>query len=98
MSEIAGLDVVDLYFPDGRPRVRLRLRREIAKGGRAGDVFLPDALGLRLERFWGYKLRAGEFVVSLPEPPSPAFGRTFLPYEDDWTGTHEAVDPGTRPR
>lgn len=60
LAEMAGLDVGDVYVPDGRPRTRIRLRREIAKGGRAGDVFLPDALGPKLERFWGYKARARE--------------------------------------
>ena len=44
LGEIVGLNVGDVFFPDGKPRTRVRLRREIAKGGRAGDVFLPDAL------------------------------------------------------
>jgi integrase len=43
LAEIGGLDVADVFFPDGTPRVRVRLRPEIAKNGRAGDVFLPDA-------------------------------------------------------
>jgi integrase/recombinase XerC len=63
LSEIIGLDVGDVFFPTGRPRTRVRLRREIAKGGRVGDVFLPDALLRKLERFWGYKLVSGESVV-----------------------------------
>ena len=53
--------------PTARPRGRVRLRREIAKGGRVGDVFLPDALLAKLERFWGYKLRSGESVT--PDAP-----------------------------
>ena len=60
LTEIVGLNVGDVYFPDGNPRGRIRLRREIAKGGRVADVFLPDALGLKLEGFWRYKRRAGE--------------------------------------
>ncbi len=32
--------------------------REIAKGGRTGDVFLPDALIPKLKQFWGYKRRS----------------------------------------
>ena len=60
LAELVGLNVGDLYFPDGRARTRIRLRREIAKGGRAGDVFLPDALGPKLVRFWAYKRLAGE--------------------------------------
>jgi integrase len=69
LAEIAGLNVGDLFFPDGTPRGRIRLRREIAKGGRAADVFLPDALGPKLERFWRYKRQAGERL----DPDAPLF-------------------------
>jgi len=55
LGEIVGLNVGDIYFPDGTPRVRVRLRPEIAKGGRAGDVFLPDALVGKLRQFWAWK-------------------------------------------
>ena len=34
LAEVVGLDVGDLFAPDGTPRVRLRVRGEIAKGGR----------------------------------------------------------------
>src|SRR5437867_7677753 len=44
LAEIVGLNVGDLYTPDGTPRSRVRIRPEIAKGGRGGDVFVPDAL------------------------------------------------------
>ena len=33
---------------------------EIAKGGRTGDVFLPDALVGKLRRFWDHKARRRE--------------------------------------
>src|SRR6266849_4924762 len=55
LAEIVGLDVGDVYGPDGKPRGRVRMRPEIAKGGRAGDVFLPDALLAKFRRFWRYK-------------------------------------------
>jgi integrase len=42
LGEIVGLNVADVFFENGTPRTRVRLRAEIAKGGRAGDVFLPD--------------------------------------------------------
>jgi len=64
-----GLNVGDVYFPDGRPRTRIRLRADIAKGGRVGDVFLPEALVRKLEAFWAYKLSRGERL----DPPSPLF-------------------------
>ena len=51
LGEIVGLDVGDVFAPNGTPRVRVRIRAEIAKGGRAGDVFLPDRLVVKLRRF-----------------------------------------------
>src|SRR6059036_2757616 len=60
LAEIVGLNVGDLFFPDGTPRTRVRIRPEIAKGGRAGDVFLPDALVEKLRTFWAHKVRRRE--------------------------------------
>ena len=59
LAEIVGLNVGDVYAPDGTPRSRVKIRPEIAKGGRAGDVFLPDALVPKLRRFWAYKRARG---------------------------------------
>ena len=50
LAEIVGLNVGDVFSPDGTPRSRVRIRPEIAKGGRSGDVFLPDALLPNLRR------------------------------------------------
>ena len=69
LSEIVGLDVGDIYFPTGEPRIRVRVRREIAKRGRVADVFLPDALLPKLRRFWDHKLGCGERI----QPGSPLF-------------------------
>lgn len=55
LAEIVGLNVGDVFTPAGTPKVRLRVRAEIAKGGRAADVFLPDRLGAKLKRFWKHK-------------------------------------------
>jgi integrase/recombinase XerC len=55
LAEIVGMNVGDVYTPDGKPRNRVRLRAEIAKGGRVGDVFLPAALAAKLRRFWRHK-------------------------------------------
>lgn len=60
LGELVGLDVGDVYFPDGAPRLRVRVRPEIAKRGRTGDVFLPDALVSKLRRFWRWKRHRGE--------------------------------------
>jgi integrase len=64
LAEIVGLDVGDVYLPNGEPRVRVRIRREIAKGGRAADVFLPDRLVAKLRRFRIWKARRGESLDS----------------------------------
>ena len=60
LAEIVGLNVGDVYSPEGRPRSRLRIRPEIAKGGRKGDVFLPDALMRKFRKFWAHKARRRE--------------------------------------
>jgi integrase len=60
LAEIVGLNVGDVFAPDGTPRSRVRIRPEIAKGGRSGDIFLPDALVPKLRKFWAYKRVRGE--------------------------------------
>ena len=60
LAELVGLNLGDLYFPDGKPRMRIRLRPEIAKGGRSSDVFLPDSLVVKLRRFWRHKAKRRE--------------------------------------
>lgn len=68
LAEIVGLDVGDV-FQGGAPRSRICVRAEIAKRGRAGDVFLPDALLPKLRQFWRHKMHKGESL----EPESPLF-------------------------
>jgi len=60
VSELIGLNVGDVFFADGTPKTRVRVRAEIAKGRRAGDVFLPDRLVPKLKRFWRFKAKRGE--------------------------------------
>ena len=69
LGEIVGLNVGDVFAPDGTARVRVRIRKEIAKGGRAGDVFLPDRLVAKMAKFWRWKKRRGEGL----DPDSPLF-------------------------
>ncbi len=38
LGEIVGLNVGDVFAPNGTPKIRVRVRREIAKRGRAGEV------------------------------------------------------------
>jgi site-specific recombinase XerC len=69
LAELVGLNVGDVYGPDGKPKSRLRLRPEIAKGGRSGDVFLPDALLIKLRKFWRHKATRREGL----QPEDPLF-------------------------
>ena len=69
LGEMVGLNVGDVYAPNGTPKTRVRIRREIAKRGRAGDVFLPDRLVPKLRRFWQFKKRRVEEL----EPDAPLF-------------------------
>ncbi len=69
LAEIVGLNVGDVFTPDGAPRVRVRIRAAIAKGHRAGDVFLPDRLLPKLKRFWTHKTKRGEGL----QPADPLF-------------------------
>ncbi len=64
LAEIVGLNVGDVYGPDGKPKNRIRLRPEIAKGGRAGDVFLPDSLVRKFRRYRKHKRRIGHGLTS----------------------------------
>ena len=69
LGELVGLNVGDVFAPDGTPRVRVRIRAEIAKGHRAGDVFLPDKLVVKLRRLWKFKVKRGECL----DPDAPLF-------------------------
>jgi len=69
LAEIVGLNVGDVFTPDGTSRVRVRVRIEIAKGGRAADVFLPDRLVAKLRRFRRWKQARGEDLT----PDAPLF-------------------------
>lgn len=69
LGEIVGLNVGDVYNGNGRPRTRIRIRAEIAKGGKASDVFLPDKLVEKLQRFRAFKKERRETL----EPGAPLF-------------------------
>jgi len=64
-----ALGTGDVYTLDGRPKNRFRLRPEIAKGGRSGDVFLPDALVAKFRRFLRHKATRREGL----QPEDPIF-------------------------
>lgn len=64
LAEVVGLNVGDVFAPDGTPRSRVRIRTEIAKGGRSGDIFLPDALSPKLRRHRALKALRGEGLTA----------------------------------
>ncbi len=76
LAEIVGLNVGDVYTPDGRPKNRVRLRPEIAKNGRAGDVFLPDrppgqvpeVLAAQGREARGATARRSTILLAVPSP------------------------------
>jgi hypothetical protein len=55
LAEIVGLQVGDVYTPEGRPGNRLRILPEIAEGDRMDDISMPDALMGKLRRFWAHQ-------------------------------------------
>ncbi len=69
LAEIVGLNVGDVYGPTGKPKNRIRLRPEIAKGGKSSDVFLPDSLVRKFRRFRRHKRRIGHGL----KPGDPLF-------------------------
>lgn len=64
LGELIGLNVGDVFAPDGTPKTRIRVRREIAKRGRAGDLFVPDKLLPKLKRFWRFKRKRREGLTA----------------------------------
>jgi integrase len=69
ISEILGLNIGDVFAPNGQPKIRVRIRAEIAKGGRTADVFLPARLVPKLRALWRFKKGRGESL----EPDAPVF-------------------------
>ena len=64
LGELVGLNVGDVFNGNGRPRTRMRIRAEIAKRGKAGDVFIPDKLVVKLRRFRAFKKQRQESLAS----------------------------------
>ena len=64
LGELHGLNIGDVFAVDGTPKTRVFIRREIAKRGMAGNVFVPEKLIPKLEQFWKFKMERGEAVKS----------------------------------
>ena len=84
LSELLGLNVGDVS-PDGREaRRRVVLDPATTKGGRRGEVFLPERLIPKLRRLLAWKREHGESV----EADAPLFvsaqGRRLSPRAAQW--------------
>jgi integrase len=98
LAEIVGLDVGDVFAPDGTPRVRVRVRAAIAKGGRASDVFLPDRLVAKLQRLTLLsQTKLLHEVLTIPEQPL-VIHRVALPVADRGHGDGESLARGRNGR
>jgi integrase len=97
LAEIVGLDVGDVFAPDGTPRVRVRVRSEIAKGSRAADVFLPDRLVAKLRRFWRWKRERGEDLSSAAPLFANQSGRRISKRRVQFAWANVAAESGLRP-
>jgi hypothetical protein len=76
---LVGLNVGDVFSPEGQPRTRIYIRPEIAKRSRAGDVFLPDALGRKLKRFLRHKAGRRENLEPAAFLRRPQSGQRLSP-------------------
>ena len=84
LNELLGLNVGDVS-PDGRTvRRRIVLRQATTKGGRRGEVFLPERLVPKLVKYLSWKRAIGQAV----DPDAPLFvsgqGRRLSPRAAQW--------------
>ena len=69
--ELAGLEVGDVFEPDGKTRKRIALRvfKRSSDAPARQDVIVPQALRAKLEKFWGWKAWERESLA----PGAPLF-------------------------
>lgn len=53
LAEVVGLNVGDVYSPDGKPRTRIRLRPERIKGRQPHQPFPAGLFGVKAEEVLG---------------------------------------------
>ena len=69
LAEVVGLNVNDTFFSDGAPRARIRLRPDLAKNGRAGNIFIPEFPTPQAQAI----LVVQEKAPRIPRPRRPTF-------------------------
>jgi len=69
--ELAGLEVGDIFDPDGKARKRIVLRvfKRSSDTPAQQDVIVPEGLRAKLEKFWGWKTWERESLA----PSAPLF-------------------------
>jgi len=69
--ELAGLEVGDVFEDDGKAKNRIALRvfKRSSDAPAQQDVIVPEALRVKLEKFWGWKAWERESLV----PDAPLF-------------------------
>ena len=72
LAQIIGLNVSDVFAPDDTPRIRVRVRKEIAKGARAAGI--EPASTFQIE---GLRRLTSDDAVQ-PAPSYLPYGRQFV--------------------
>ena len=84
LRELLGLNVGDVSRDGRQVRRRVVLNPTTTKGGRRGEVFLPERHQTKLRRFLAWKRRAGQAM----SPVAPLFlsaqGRRLSPRAAQW--------------
>ena len=84
LNELLGLNVGDVSADGRTVRRRIVLRQATTKGGRRGEVFLPERLVPKLAEFLSWKRTNGQAV----DPDAPLFvagqGRRLSPRAAQW--------------
>ena len=79
LGELLALDVGDVSHDGVRVRTRVKLRVETTKGGRRGEVFLPDRVVEKLTRFLAWKRMMGESLDADAPLFISSWGRRLSP-------------------
>jgi len=79
LGELLGLNVGDVTGDGVHVRMRVRLRPETTKGGRKGEVFLPDRVIEKLTAFLGWKRMMGESLDADAPLFVSSWGRRLSP-------------------
>lgn len=69
LNELLSLNIEDLLTEDGRIRTRITIRPETAKFGKGREIFLPEGLFYKLQKYLRWKREQGQSM----SPDAPLF-------------------------